>query len=196
MTLTIQRFLSWFKGKNRSPEGISATELPEHAISDDAGPDKLVSYDENLLERSRTQWQFGDWLNLSSLSREQLQHHPERAKLALLAAAGHQALGNVSETRQFVHLAMSWGCNKQIVSQILIAGVYNTLGRATAIAGDGQRALAYFQSAISTGTPGNDLRLLARARATEQLAQLELPLEMLRSEKLVHDFNSSSTPIA
>jgi hypothetical protein len=31
-------------------------------------PDQaVVPYDENLLERARTQWQFGDWQSLASL---------------------------------------------------------------------------------------------------------------------------------
>ncbi len=44
-----------------------------------------VPYDENLLERARTQWQFGDWASLMKLERDTLQHHPDRAKLALLS---------------------------------------------------------------------------------------------------------------
>ena len=48
----------------------------------------MVPYDENLLERSRTQWQFGDRASLAALDQTTLQHHPDRAKLTLLAAAG------------------------------------------------------------------------------------------------------------
>ena len=44
-------------------------------------------YDEALLERSRTQWRFGDRPSLATLTRNTLQHHPDRAKLALLVAA-------------------------------------------------------------------------------------------------------------
>jgi hypothetical protein len=46
-----------------------------------------VPIDENLLERARTQWQFGDWPSLAAISRDALQHHPDLPKLALLAVA-------------------------------------------------------------------------------------------------------------
>lgn len=61
----------------------------------------LVPYDENLLERARTQWQFGDWESLAKLNRDTLQHHPDRAKLALLAA-GHLQTDNPDAARQFI----------------------------------------------------------------------------------------------
>ncbi|ORL53415.1 methyltransferase FkbM [Pseudomonas putida] len=135
----------------------------------------LVPYDENLLERSRTQWQFGDWQSLAELQRETLQHHPDRAKLALLAAGAHQQLGNMTAARQFTRLAQDWGCSKKLISQVLIAGVHNTLGRATAIAGRSQQALGHFQNAVKIAAPGADVRLQVEARVREELEQLGLP---------------------
>ena len=136
---------------------------------------QLVPYDENLLERSRTQWQFGDWQSLAELQREILQHHPDRAKLALLAAGAHQQLGNMTAARQFTRLAQDWGCSKKLISQVLIAGVHNTLGRATAVAGRSQQALGHFQNAVKIAAPGADVRLLVQARVREELGQLGLP---------------------
>jgi hypothetical protein len=72
--------------KNAAPQA-SNTGAP--AQIEHASDQSLVPYDENLLARSRTQWQFGDWESLAKLDRDALQHHPDRAKLALLAAAGH-----------------------------------------------------------------------------------------------------------
>ncbi len=135
----------------------------------------LVPYDENLLERARTQWQFGDWESLAQLNRDTLQHHPDRAKLALLAAAGRLQTDDIAEARQFVHLAQDWGVSKRLVSQVLAAGVHNSLGRAAALAGQQARALKHFESAIVIGTPGADIRLLAQARIGKQLQQLGLP---------------------
>lgn len=134
----------------------------------------FVAYDENLLERARTQWQFGDWASLMSLDRETLQHHPDRAKLALLAAAGHMQQGDIQVARQFTRLAQDWGCSKKLVSQVLIAGVHNSLGRAASINGDAQRALQHFEDAIATVSPAGEVRLLTHARLGEQLNQLGL----------------------
>jgi hypothetical protein len=135
---------------------------------------ELVAYDENLLERTRTQWQFGDWDSLAKLERNMLQHHPDRAKLALLAAAGHLQLGDTNAARQFTRLAQDWGCSKKLVSQLLISGVHNTLGRAAVVSGQQLHALKHFESAISVVVPTGEIRLLTRARTNEQLEQLEL----------------------
>lgn len=64
---------------------ISLNQVSHHNV--DSHFLDLVPYDEKLLKRSRTQWKFGDWASLAALNRETLQHHPDRAKLALLAAA-------------------------------------------------------------------------------------------------------------
>jgi hypothetical protein len=152
----------------------------------------LVPYDENLLERSRTQWQFGDWASLAALPRDTLQHHPDRAKLALLCAAGHQALGNASEARQHTRLALDWGCGKKLVSQILISGVYNTLGRAAAVSSQENRAIRYFQTSMATGAAGSDVRLLTQARVSQQLTQLGLTTNATFSKIGFEDLSTSA----
>lgn len=134
-----------------------------------------VAYDENLLERARTQWQFGDWNSLAQLDRDTLQHHPDRAKLALLAAAGRLQSDHNDEARLYLRLAQDWGISKKLISQILIAGVHNSLGRAASISGQQQRALEHFDKAILIGAPGSDRRLIAQARINEQHNQLGLP---------------------
>ena len=89
-----------------------------------------VSYDESLLERARTQWQFGDWESLANLDQGILQNNPDRAKLALFVAAGHLQTNNNFEGRQYIRLAQDWGASKKLIAQILIAGVHNSLGGA------------------------------------------------------------------
>lgn len=129
----------------------------------------IVPYDDNLLERTRTQWQFGDWESLTKIDRDTLQHHQDRAKLALLAAAGHLQQGNNDAAQKYVRLALEWGCNKKLVSQILIAGVHNSLGRAAAVLGQTKEAKGHIVAAITTGTPGTDIGLLVSARLGTQL---------------------------
>ncbi|SMG56525.1 methyltransferase domain-containing protein [Paraburkholderia susongensis] len=133
----------------------------------------VVPYDENLLERARTQWQFGDWERLSKIDKEMLRHHPERARLAMLVAASHLQIDNNILARQFLQLAREWGCSKKLIAQILTAGALNSLGRAAVLAGDMPRALRHFESSIQAGTPGADTRLIAMARSSEQLAQVQ-----------------------
>jgi tetratricopeptide (TPR) repeat protein len=155
------------------PQAESDSQMAEQFDSIDAAS-HLLPYDENLLERARTQWQFGDWQSLANLDRDTLQHHPDRAKLVLLAAAGRLQIGQYAEARQYTRLAQDWGVSKKLLTQILAAGVHNSLGRAAAMAGEQTRALQHFEAAIQTGTPGSDNRLLTQARINEQFSQLGL----------------------
>jgi 2-polyprenyl-3-methyl-5-hydroxy-6-metoxy-1,4-benzoquinol methylase len=174
---------SWFGPPAETParplEPENAEILRATANMDEIHPETLettpshaVPYDENLLERARTQWQFGDWESLAKINRDTLQHHPDRAKLALLAAAGKLQTDNNNDAKQFIRLAQDWGINKKLISQILTAGVHNSLGRAAALGNQQQRALQHFESAITIGTPGSDAKLLTQARTGEQLSQL------------------------
>lgn len=133
-----------------------------------------VPYDENLLERSRTQWQIGDWESLASITRERLQHHPDRAKLALLVASGHAQIGNIDTARQFTKLAKDWGCAKTLISQMLIAGVQNCLGRCYLILKQDQKTLVHFEKSIDLAAPKANKKLFIEARAVREAAHLGL----------------------
>lgn len=173
---TLRNLLTrWFgppAGSRRSRSSVQIDET-HPKISESIAP-LPVPYDENLLERARTQWQFGDWESLAKLERDTLQHHPDRAKLALLAAAGRLQIGKTDEARTYLRLAKDWGVGKKLLARVLAAGVHNSLGRAAAIAGEHHRAVQHFQSSIMTGTPGSDTRLLVQARVSHQCQQLGL----------------------
>ena len=134
---------------------------------------ELVPYDETLLEKARIQWQFGDWNSLVKIARDHLQHHPDRAKLALLVCAGHGQLGNLGMQRQFARLAIDWGCSKRLVSQILISGVHNSLGCSYSALGRFDKARLYFNESIQTGMPEGNVPLIVDARAQHQTDLLE-----------------------
>ena len=157
------------QGNQQGPKRVTITELSGHDVSD-----KLVPFDESLLEKARTQWQFGDWETLAGITIEELQHQPDRGRLALLVAAGHQQLGNIEETRRMVRLADEWGCDRMLIKRALVSGVYNTLGCVSALAGRSSQAERHFESALQIGLPGSDTRLLAPVRTRQQLESLSL----------------------
>ena len=140
------------------------------------------AYDPHLLDNARTQWQFGDWDSLIKLQRDNLEAHPERAKLALLAAAGHSQVGDMNTARDFVQLARDWGCDKQLISRVLVAGVYSTLGRATLVLGERQRALEHYKTSATVINQKANASLLAntqmmRETLPRQVAQQIQPPE-------------------
>lgn len=135
---------------------------------------QLLPYDTALLDRVRDQWQLGDWQGLTVLDAESLEHHPDRAKVALLVAAAHLQRGETGTARQFVKLAQNWGCGKRLAAQVLIAGVYNTLGRIEMARGQDQKGLSRFKTAIATVLPNADQALLSEVRAVREILQLGL----------------------
>lgn len=145
------------------------TEVEEGFTSEE----NAVPYDENLLERARTQWMFGDWKSLCKLTREMLHRHPDRAKLALLWAAGELQLGKKEQAMSLLSLANEWGVDMKLLVQILIAGVHNSLGRTAIICKQKQRALQHFENAIAIGMEECEVNLFAQARAAEQMQQID-----------------------
>ncbi|AGX88451.1 hypothetical protein [Candidatus Symbiobacter mobilis] len=146
-------------------------------------PQALAVYDEALLECSRTQWQFGDWRSLSQLDRDAMEHHPERARLALLCAAGHAQCGHTDAMRDWVRQAQEWGCPRKLVAQVLISGVQNSLGRAAAVANQPERARLHFERSVRTGMPHSDTALLARARCWQQGGEVGAPFGVLERQE-------------
>lgn len=134
----------------------------------------LARHDEHLLDIARTQWQFGDWQSLAAMKSDGLQHHPERAELALLAAAGQLQINQIDLAMQFIHMARDWGCSSESIARILAAGVHNSLARAAFCTGDPVRAYRNFESAILLGACDSDIRLITEARAAYQYKLLGL----------------------
>jgi len=129
--------------------------------------------DPGLLDRAYTQWQFGDWENLAGLATAGLERHPDRAKLALLVACACQQLGDPRTARRFATQAKDWGCEPGHIAQLLVAGVYNTLGRAALLNQDSLGALKHFHDAVS-GVKG-EARLVCEARLAREAGRLEQP---------------------
>jgi hypothetical protein len=125
-----------------------------------------------LLESARMQWQFGDWESLSALDTPALDAHPDRARLAMLAACAHQQLDDHAAARRMANLAKAWGCDRKLMARLLLASAHNTLGRASALALDGTRALEHFKAAVQG--VGGDARLACQARSAREIARLGL----------------------
>lgn len=129
-------------------------------------------HDPALLDTSRARWLAGDWQAVSQLSLEALDHHPDRARLALLVAAAHLQLGNRLAARACARRAVDWGCDRAWVGRVLLAGLFNTLGRASMAAGREDRAGRHFERAVSAGQLGSEVRRLGQQRRDDMLREL------------------------
>lgn len=170
----IDRFQTWLSGLLGAPKLVASPAQPTVVTTqiEHDNVQNVVPYDETLLEQCRTQWQLGDWESLAKLDRDTLQHHPDRAKLALLAAAGHLQQGNSQAAHQFTRLAQDWGCSKKLISQILISGVHNSLGRAHLANRNHAKALSHIEEAIQTGTPGACFNLFTQVQVRKNLDKI------------------------
>ncbi|SMY09215.1 tetratricopeptide repeat protein [Flavimaricola marinus] len=132
--------------------------------------------DPALLERSRAHWELGDWEQLAALADQPLEHHPDRAKLSLLAGVGLAQHGDMTVARRHVRQALEWGCPRDLVARVMAAGVHNSLGRAASLHQDEARALGHFETSIATVSPRVDAKALGRARNIHEKARLgQLP---------------------
>jgi hypothetical protein len=71
MLLLFNRIKAWLRTSQLPLPVIASAARQTMTLADDAHA-HLVPFDENLLERSRTQWQFGDWASLATLDRDTL----------------------------------------------------------------------------------------------------------------------------
>mgnify|MGYP005848835797 CR=1 FL=1 len=145
----------------RETAGPDRTQHDEAPVSVEA---ETVPYDEALLDAARTQWQFGDWMSLAALDAARIEHHPERARLALLAAVGRFQCADLNEAHRYIRLAQDWGISSGLVDQVLISGTHNLLGCVRAALGSHEKARQHFADAVRLSGVSGDARLLTRIR--------------------------------
>jgi hypothetical protein len=138
-----------------------------------------MPFSDSLLDHARARWKDGDWQGLGEIAVEKIESHPERAKLALLAASGHFGLGDFRLARHFSELAMHWGCGRKLLARVLIAGTHNTLARAAAATGKQRdRALRHFDASVAIGLTGTADGQVSRRRLEFQIGQMGLTTEL------------------
>ncbi|NET43894.1 MAG: tetratricopeptide repeat protein [Okeania sp. SIO2B3] len=121
----------------------------------------------------RNFWYIGDWEALVQLDKADLFQRPERAKLALLVAAGYQQLGNINALRRCTDLALEWGCSNGLVYRVLTSGIYNLFGRGAAVARRYKVSLKYFKSAFAVMEIADNLQgTLLKSRIKMQIGQI------------------------
>lgn len=135
--------IAWVRGKLRARR-MEIQALPSNNSKRISGLEKLGGYglvhgytrimteaERLLLENARSDWISENWVALARLDRQDYEDHPERAKLALLHAAGHFQVGTVSEARECIDLAINWGVGRTQVTLVLTKGVTKSLNTAS-----------------------------------------------------------------
>lgn len=174
-------------------------ENPNPAFPNGKGGDfspEVGGYDGMSLSKAKTHWLFGEWNTLAALDLDILKRHPDRARFALLAASAHQQLGDQDKTRLCARLALDWGCSHKLAAKMLVAGVHNTLARASALKRDDERMRQHFRKAISAAAHSSETALISHARSVREITRLGLlpQAASLLNEELHAARKSTSRP--
>lgn len=149
------------------------------------------------LAHAQALWQQGDWAALMQIELAQLAAqpaHPDRAQLCALVASAWAQAGDPTTAQRFLHQALDWGCDKRLVTQLLVAGMHNTLGRAAAIAGDQVRLEQHFRRAVAGS--GNQIERASLGRRHVELQRLGLePTESGVLSAIPHSMNDQEASI-
>lgn len=159
-------FLQWLSQIGRS----KVPPLPAKDAILAAGDNyaKTVPFDEHLLERARIAWHLGDWDSLIQIPSDVLDHHPDRAKLALLVASALSHTDRHDAAAIYLRRALEAGCEKRLAAQVMIADVHNSLGNASAVLDRREAAQEHYRLAVTAGTPAFNTTHLAAARAMHE----------------------------
>jgi hypothetical protein len=163
MIEAIKRWVQrWMAGPAPAPHGMQPAAAgptaegsqTEGLVLGGAAAKVSVPFDENLLERTRTQWQFGAWASLAGMTQRQIQHHPDRANLALLAAARLQQLGQAEPAKTLTCHAIDRGWSPRLSAASHLRHAQHT--RPAPTSGSTKTLLSNLSAAIFTGTPNID----------------------------------------
>ena len=133
-----------------------------------------------LLETSRTKWQYGEWRDLAAIALDQIEDHPDRARVALLIGAAKAQLGEIDAARVAIKRAAAWGCGRELIARVLASTIHNSLGRIAACLDDDEGATHHFEAAIGLMEPRADAALMARTRRVRETARLGLVQDAAR----------------
>lgn len=132
-----------------------------------------VPYDPTLPEQARQLWVDCEWRQLARLGGEALQHHPDRAQLAAYCAAAAQQIGERSAARTLVRHALEWGCSRDQLARLMLAGSRHTLARASFFARRERQSAAHFDRAFSAARLSSEMRRLTQAHTDKLTTQLK-----------------------
>jgi len=146
------------------------------------------------LSTAKANWYFGEWQALVELNIQELADHPDVDKLAALKASAYQQLNNMEQSKAYFKLAKELGCDNYLISQLLIAGVHNSLGKVAALNKNDDKMLAHFDAAVNVGGNLQENKLARQARSVKEISKLGLlpqAAKLLTSEKDAIDLLSS-----
>jgi FkbM family methyltransferase len=147
----------------KSSEAIPVYEVRERREVSDRGIGHLLS-------QSRMQWQFGERERLTQIDLLHIEHHPDRAELALLAGTASLQLGDRQKASTYLKTSKEWECNERLMMQLLLSGVHHSLGRYHLLKGNEEKATT--QIGLGGIGLGGDPHFITEIRTRKEVSAL------------------------
>lgn len=129
------------------PQGTRVAPSKEHEKTPPSADHRSEAVDGGRLASAQAQWRQGDWKSLAAMQEAQIQQHPDRGMLAMLAAAGLFQLDDAERARHLTQRALQWGCDKQMLQRFMLSGISTSMAKALAALDNEPKAAVQSQSA-------------------------------------------------
>lgn len=177
----------------RTATPVALSPLPDAhaAVPHDAAPESaataisVVPFNARRLDETAEQWAAADWAALARPDRDELEAHPDRARLILVAAAAALQAGDRRLAFDRARQAAEWACDRAFAARLLLASARNALGRASFAARRNDEASEHFRLSFFDLHAGSRARRLAHARVEATKTELSSRLEVVQRQRRV-----------
>ncbi len=132
---TAAKPLPIYELKETRPVGYQARD-----ILDSTTDESQDSYSISFLDQILGSENHSEWNLLCLIDPLQIEHHPDRARLALFAAVAQSQVGDPSRAKSLVRKALDWDCSRQQAIRLLMAITYRNLSEANTLNFRGKKA--------------------------------------------------------
>ncbi|AFU97745.1 FkbM family methyltransferase [Simiduia agarivorans] len=132
----------------------------------------IVDAEENVLSQAKAYWLFGKWEELVKMSALDLLGCQDGAAISVLIGSAYFHLLDCNNGQRYFRQGLALNANKTMVARILVSGLYNSLGRISALREDRDSSKDYFKLAVDVGI--RNAELVSHSRAVSELSALGL----------------------
>lgn len=106
-----------------------------------------IEYD--TLKEMFYSWLFGNWNDVLSADVEKINTFGILNKIELLIGSSYFQLGDISAAKSHLKRAEELGCHPELVKEVMLSGLYSTLGVVSELSGEHQQAVDYAQTSLN-----------------------------------------------
>jgi hypothetical protein len=172
------------KRSNKASNKLAAFSIKTAELQIGVLEQSEVDFDNRKLARAKLQWYLGDWEALASMEIEDSNSH-QYGLLCLMKATGLQQTGDLGGTLEFATLAKNNNVDNQLLKQMMVGGLYHSLGRIHVIKGEYEKAQVKISKGITLVKQVEDTESGMLSRYTREVSTYgnsDLAVGMIKSK--------------